>query len=323
MLLRHGDPIERIPGVHNGLMGALLEAMATDPADRPTAAGFRDLLSDVDLDPPHLHARRAAPPATAAADAGSDAFPTGQDSPAQPKALAGATELTERSVPAGEAGQESWPESGERKDDQRARRRRGGILVAAAVVLVSAVSLSLISLLPRPVARDTPVASPVSSTSAERSPSGEMTAASSPTGARTRTPTPPEANVPANFKDCSDELGKGTYCTPEPECWGGVSQLYDALMLALPADCDENHVHQTFAAGSLNFTPVRQSTLEADSQVKKVCKAKVVNRMLDEDERRSDWEVHALPPQAEGETFYRCIFGRGQRTQPFQLSRPD
>ena len=39
MLQRHEEPIERIPGVDDGLMDALLTAMATDPADRPTAAG--------------------------------------------------------------------------------------------------------------------------------------------------------------------------------------------------------------------------------------------------------------------------------------------
>jgi hypothetical protein len=73
----------------------------------------------------------------------------------------------------------------------------------------------------------------------------------------------------------------------------------------------------------LDFVPRRQSRLEAVAQVKKVCHQEVVNKMLvDEDDRRSDWEIEVLPPQTEDEMFYRCIFGRGNRYQPLQLAPP-
>ncbi|HEV2927765.1 MAG TPA: serine/threonine-protein kinase, partial [Propionibacteriaceae bacterium] len=41
MLQRQDEPIERIPGVDDGLMDVVLGAMATDPTERPTAAKFR------------------------------------------------------------------------------------------------------------------------------------------------------------------------------------------------------------------------------------------------------------------------------------------
>ena len=93
-------------------------------------------------------------------------------------------------------------------------------------------------------------------------------------------------------------------------------------MVGLEADCEETHVYQTFAAGMLNVMPRRQSSLDKVPQVKKVCHPRVVNKMLDKEDRRSDWEVYALAPQDDDEMFYRCIFGRGQRLGAFKLTPP-
>ena len=289
MLQRLEEPIERIPGLDDGMMDVLLGAMATDPADRTTAAEFRDQLSELNLEPPPPEARRAAAPTPAPANAESD----GKEPTTDP-----------------------WPERGGRASDQRSRRRRAAILVAVLMVLVLAAAISLVNLLPGPVTGAPPVASPSLSASPAVSPSSQATP--------TRTPAPPpRGKVPASFLDCSDQLGDGTYCTPEPECWGAVNGLVDAPLVGLETDCDETHVYQTFAAGELAIVPRHQSSLDRVPQVKKVCQAKVVNKMLvNENLRRSDWEVYALGPQGDDEMFYRCIFGRGERVGAFRLKPP-
>jgi hypothetical protein len=53
--------------------------------------------------------------------------------------------------------------------------------------------------------------------------------------------------------------------------------------------------------------------------VKKVCNRKVVNKMLDEADRKTDWDVQILPPQQHGENFYRCIFGYHNQVGSFTL----
>jgi hypothetical protein len=107
---------------------------------------------------------------------------------------------------------------------------------------------------------------------------------------------------------------------PEPECWGGVYNYADSLLQAKRVDCDELHYFQTFAVGVLTSVPRRQSRLEALPQVRKLCKARVVNRLLvDEADRRPDWETEALSPEEDDEMFFRCIFGKGERYGAFQL----
>ena len=41
-------------------------------------------------------------------------------------------------------------------------------------------------------------------------------------------------------------------------------------------------------------------------------------------QRRSDWEVFTIPPQtsADDEAYFRCVFGRGERSKPLQLQAP-
>ncbi len=52
LVARRSEPIAPIPGVDPAFMTLLLDAMAERPADRPTAAQFRDRLEALDLDPP-------------------------------------------------------------------------------------------------------------------------------------------------------------------------------------------------------------------------------------------------------------------------------
>jgi serine/threonine protein kinase len=293
MLPRQDEPIERIPGVDDSLMNVLLSALAADPADRPTATQFRDRLSELHLEPPPPQARRAAPRVPARVGAESD----------------------EMSEPTSDP----WQQQDRRSDQGSRRRRRGALVVAAVVLVAAAVAVSLVTLLPvggRPVGGTTPGESlPVSPTSANATASSASPSATSPSAT-------PKPQVPDSFIDCSEQLGSGAYCTPEPECWGSYNSYADAVAVSESADCDESHLYQTFAAGDLEFELVRQSKLDNWSRVKKVCTEKVVNRMLDEDDQRTDWEVYALGPQNPGETFYRCIFGRGERSAPIKLKRP-
>jgi serine/threonine protein kinase len=292
MLQRQDEPIERIPGVDDGLMDVVLGAMATDPTERPTAAKFRDQLSELNLEPSPREARRAAAPPAAPASAESEAKKPVTDPRRQ-------------------------------KSDQRSRRRRNGILVAVLVVLVSAVVFSLATLLPvtggPPGTVTTPSASPtVPPTGATTRSSPAPTSATSPA-----TDLPPTRQFPGSYLDCSAKLGAGTYCTPEPECWGGVYNYADSPLRGDPVDCNKAHLYQTFAAGDLNFIPLRQSKLMSVPQVKKVCNSKVVNRMLvNKEDRRPKWVIEVLPPQYEGEMFFRCIFGDRERVGAYDLRPP-
>ena len=292
MLARRDQPIERIPGVDDSLMNVLLGALATDPADRPTAAKFRDQLSDLHLEPPPPQARRAAAPLPA---------------------LAGA-ELDELREPTSDP----WHQG--KRSGQSSRRRRGALVVAAVVLLAAAVAVSLVTLLP---VGGAPVGGTIPSGSPPISPARVKTTASSAAQSATSPSATPQPQLPASFVDCSEQLGSGAYCTPEPECWGGVQGFADSPLIAPMVDCDELHYYQTFAAGELDSIPPRQSKLESVVQVKEVCTSDVVNRMLvNKEDQRTKWDIEALIPQNEGEMFYRCIFGSGERVEPFDLRPP-
>ncbi len=130
---------------------------------------------------------------------------------------------------------------------------------------------------------------------------------------------------PAGFVDCGEAVRAGVFCGPEPpQCWGGLASAFDAPIVATPASCRKNHVYQTFAARRLDFVVRRQSQLDQDSTIKRVCSAGVVNAMLAPRDRREDWEVYAIPPQTEraGDDYVRCVFGRGERTRPLALTVP-
>ena len=66
IIKRQRAPIKRIPGVDKAFMDVLLNAMAADPEDRPTAAQFRDQLSALNLTtkpaPRPLEATQKSPP---------------------------------------------------------------------------------------------------------------------------------------------------------------------------------------------------------------------------------------------------------------------
>lgn len=192
-----------------------------------------------------------------------------------------------------------------------ARRSRLPILVAAAAAaLVIALLVTTLTLTGR-----APTAAPV--------PATPVAATGSTSPAATPTPSPPLQVV--GFIDCSAALGAGALCAAEPECWGGVFSYEDAPTVATQQDCRKPHVYQTFAGAQLDFQVRRQSQIDKLGQVRRLCRADVVNAMLKPADRRDNWEIFALPPQAENESdnAFRCIFGRGEREGRIALKPPD
>jgi hypothetical protein len=97
--------------------------------------------------------------------------------------------------------------------------------------------------------------------------------------------------------------------------------VFDLPSLGTAQKCSSTHVYQTFAAGLLSQDVRRQSQLEDDSRVKRLCSADTLDKLLDASGRRTSWEVLVLPPQeADGsDRIYRCLFGRGERTGSVDL----
>jgi len=328
MFERLDEPIERIPGLDDEFMDLLLAAMATDPADRPSAAEFRDRLSALTLGAPATNGKAvnghsapapspAGAPANAAEAPGADR-PTEAEEPNWPEAQA-----EPEPVPAGSGGGREPPEQliVDPRDRRRSRRRTGLLVAAIAVVLAITLAAALANLLPGQgsVAGNGAAVTSAPTTSAPVSPaasaSPELTPSPEPSDS-------PEAGaLPRGIVDCS-ELGRDVYCVTEPECWGNLRSYADAPRLADRLSCYQLHVYQTYAVAPLDFVPRRQSSLDAVPLKKKLCRRVIANsRLADEAERRDDWEVFSLPPQTEEENFFRCIFGRGERTTPIALKK--
>ena len=128
--------------------------------------------------------------------------------------------------------------------------------------------------------------------------------------------------VPVGFVDCAESLGAGAFCATEQECYGSVGVYGEGLLAGVEADCNQTHVYQTFAAGHLGYNVARQDTLENDDLVKQLCAPGIPNQMLRRKDQRDNWETIALGPQNDGEDYFRCIFGRGNRDKPFKLIAP-
>ncbi len=135
-------------------------------------------------------------------------------------------------------------------------------------------------------------------------------------------PTSTPLQVPAGFIDCSEHLGEGIYCATRPECWAGVNGFGDVPLIGVPQDCDKTHVYQTFIAGRMTYELRRQSQLESDAQIRRICTKEIANSMLRSGQRRFDWEIQYLGPQQVNEYFFRCIIGRGDRNDPLNFHAP-
>ena len=295
VLQRQQQPLTPLPDVDPGLMAVLERALSLEPAERPTAAQLRDRLAALSL---------------------TAAEPTGPTSSAV--AAQADTGSTAAAAAAGD----------------RARRRRPVLVGLAVLVLLGLVGATLLLVdrgsgtvaapAPAPTAAASSAGSDPSGTTTP--PTSDDSAPSDPasSGSAPATPTARPAAVPAGFTDCTDTLGEGGYCPARQECWAGVISVFDLPSLGTRQDCDETHVYQTFAAGTLDDDVRRQSQLEADARVRALCSADTLDRMLSARARQTDWEILFLPPQeADGsDQVFRCLFGRGDRSSPVSLTVP-
>jgi hypothetical protein len=270
---RQKSPIKRIPGVDKAFMDVLLNAMAENPEDRPTAAQFRDQLTALNL------STKLAPRPTEVTQEPSSP-PPAVDEPVAARA--------------------AWPEPPPRPSVRWERRGLATMGIAALVIVVASV-FAVVNLATR-----TPAAEPT--------PAATTTAPASPTVT--------QATVPAGFIDCSEQLGNDTYCAAQPECWAEVQGLGDLPWLGNKQDCNKTHVYQTFIAGQMTYELRRQSQLESDARIRRICTVEIANSMLRSRDRRSDWEIWVLGPQLPDESYFRCILGRGERMEPLNFHAP-
>jgi serine/threonine protein kinase len=194
---------------------------------------------------------------------------------------------------------------------EKARRfeHRWLVIVAIAAVLIALASgIALINIfsVDEPAVLPTPTLTPppVVTSSAAASPS-----------------TSPVV-LPAGFVDCSQQLGADTYCALRPECWGSIQGLGDVPDLATPQGCDKVHNYQTFIVIPMTYDLRRQSQLDSDPHLLRVCTNEIANSMLRSRDRRSDWEIKWLGPQQPNEYFFRCIIGKGERTGALEFHAP-
>jgi hypothetical protein len=268
-------------------MDVLLNAMADNPEDRPTAAQFRDQLAALNL------STKLAPKPLPAPEVSEESPPPPPPQGEEPVA-----------AKAGPPGPAAPSGTGTSKTGPSSRwERRGLLTLAVAAVLIAVASVIAVANF---ASRTPPV---------EATPSATSQAPAS----STRTP----VVVPAGFVDCSEELGIDTYCALRPECWGGVQGLGDVPSLGTPEPCDQSHVYQTFIAGRLTYDLRRQSQLESDPHIRRVCTGEIANSMLRARDRRSDWEIIYLGPQQPSEYFFRCLIGRGERSGSLELDPPN
>ena len=280
IMKRQRLPIKSIPGVDKGFMEVLLNAMAEDPEDRPTAAQFRDQLKALDL------STQLAPKPLTTAEGSRESAPTPHpEEPAAKVAKAAASP-----VPAS-------------RSPNRWERRGVVTLIVVAVLIVVASAIAVINL-------------------AGRTPAVEPSPYLSATSNVPETPSSTPVVVPAGFIDCSEQLGADVYCASRPECWGTVNGLGDVPWLGVPQACNKTHVYQTFIAGRMTYDVRRQSQLESDALIHRICTNQIANSMLRTRDRRSDWEIWSLGPQQPNEYFFRCIIGRGERSEPLELHAP-
>ena len=298
MIKRQKNPIKRIPGVDKAFMDVLLNAMVENPEDRPTAAQFRDQLAALNL------SSKLAPRPL---DVAGEKQPS-PPSPAEEPASADVAEAESAPKPSG-------------------RWERRGLATLAIVALVIAVAsvIAVVNLATRtPAAEPTPAATTAAAATttaaATTSPAATMSSAVTTTAAPSPTVVP--TSVPVGFIDCSAQLGADTYCASRPECWAGVIGLSDVPELATSQACDKLHVYQTFIAGRLSYDVRRQSQLDSDAHIRRVCTTEIANSMLRSRDRRSDWEIRFLGPQQPDEYYFRCIIGRGERTEALSFKTP-
>jgi serine/threonine protein kinase len=204
-----------------------------------------------------------------------------------------------------------------------AKRRRRLAAVLAAAVVAALVLVSLFTWGSPGRADPGPVVTPSASTSGVSSsaaPSTEDSPSSSPSSS-----SPSPSAVPAGFVECSAELGEKSFCVTEAECWTDLYSYANLLTVGQLQDCEEPHLHQTFAAGLLDKPVNRQSDLEDRPEVRALCTYATLDKVLASGKSRKDWPLNRLAPQVsiQSDNFFRCLFSNGSREGAIRLKLPD
>jgi tRNA A-37 threonylcarbamoyl transferase component Bud32 len=308
------EPTERLPGVSDEFMDLLLRAMSDEPEERPTAAQFRDQLTALPL----------------------------EGSTRSTKAATSAGPLATSSVGARQGtGVDNKPRSGRKgparalvEDKRRSRRPLAAILLVAAVVAAVALASVFGGTGRANTPPDTGAVVPATAVPVDPSPAGGPSAAANSPSAGSASPsesagpTPSAASPtvtppPEGFVDCSAQLGEGSFCLVEPECWDGVGGFADVLNYGDLEACEETHLYQAYAAGVLKKPVNRQSQLLARPEVKALCTRGNLNKVLAKGKSLNDWPITRLPPQVNlDDNLFRCLFSEGERKGAIKLKVP-
>ncbi|HEU5483539.1 MAG TPA: hypothetical protein VFU98_01430, partial [Microlunatus sp.] len=307
MMALHQTGVAAVPGVPAALLDAITEALAADPADRPTAVQFRDRLAAVELGPDATVDRRslaltagAGHPSAGAAAVAGDARPVGVGGGHGPPAIEGSV--------------------GNGSSTHRPRRK--GLpfaLVLVVIVALLAAGIIYVSLTNSRSGQGAVPAAPEPSTGTTMStaPSGR---ASTPSGDASPSPSAP----PEGFALCP-EFGAGALCPVELECWAGLQGFGDTPVVATPIDCNQTHSYQTFVAVQLENRPRTQSELERDPTLKPLCTRAVLNERLAEGRAGATWDIQKIPYRVfpDPDDVSRCLVGTGkERAEPLAMKKP-
>lgn len=307
LLELRSQPTDRLPGVSDAFMDLLLRAMDDEPERRPTATQFRDQLAALQLGASSSSGSTTSKAVGVGVAAGAaDALEPGSRRPRQ------VTEVDEKRRQA-----RKGPARALVEDKPRSRRPLAAVLlVAALVATVALASLFNGGSTGRAVTGPTPEQPSASGTPADPS------SAAQPTVGPASTPTASPA--PEGFVDCSEQLGGESYCVQEPECWADANGFADVRLYADLVECNQTHLHQTYAAGVLKATVSRQSELEARPEVTALCSYDNLNKVLAQGKSQKDWQLTKLPPQVQirGDDLFRCLFSNGERKGAIKLKAP-
>lgn len=300
-----GEPVGDIPGVSQVLLGMLRAAMTNNPAGRPSALQFRDMLESV----PVASATTALPVVSQEHTGAAPAVPE-QPRP-QEQSTEWAQDVSRRPSPSPRPQRPAWggaepsqalvlrPDANDRlpvpagpKQTRRERRiaerggKDGGGL--AQLLLVGGIAIAII------IAAVT---------------GGIMLISGDD---ETAAPTAEDTTVAAT---CAME-DFGLQCLPEPRCFNGDLVDGDDLAAAEPVDCAEPHLWEAYAMGDLSddVSVPTYGQVRKDDLVRATCLAPLSEGPLAGrfGNSVSDWQSDVLPPdpaefEEGGDNAFMCV----------------
>ncbi len=133
----------------------------------------------------------------------------------------------------------------------------------------------------------------------------------------------PPVVVPAGFIDCSEQLGNRHLLRVATGMLGGVIGLSD-----VPGPRDQAGLRQDARVPDLHCRPNVHTTCGDNPSWNPMPTSAACapmrwrTRCCGSGDRRSDWEIRYLGPQQPNEYYFRCIIGRGERSEPLEFHAP-